>query len=68
MSLYLSGTDTSGSQIYWAFLYMVLYPDVQQQIYQEIKQNVGKFVDDTLLKNIDVIQHCGSLPQCIVEP
>ena len=46
MSLYLSGTDTSGSQIYWAFLYMVLYPDVQQQIYQEIKQNVGKFVDE----------------------
>lgn len=44
MSLYLAGTDTSSSQLYWAFLYMVLYPEVQQKIYREIREHIGMFV------------------------
>lgn len=36
------GTVTASTALYWAFLYLVLYPDVQEKIYQEIKKHIGK--------------------------
>lgn len=41
-SMYLAGTDTTAESLYWAFLYMVLYPEVQEKIHQEIQQQLGK--------------------------
>ncbi|XP_067945567.1 cytochrome P450 2B19-like [Watersipora subatra] len=42
MSLYLAGTDTTSSQLYWAFLYMVLYPEIQEKIREEIRDHIGE--------------------------
>lgn len=39
---YIAGTDTTSESLYWAILYMVLYPDVQERIYTEIKKEIGK--------------------------
>jgi len=44
MSLYLAGTDTTSSQLYWAFLYAVLHPEIQTRIYSEIKEHIGELV------------------------
>ena len=41
-TLYLAGTDTTSKGIYWTFLYMVVYPEIQEKIYTEIQQNIGK--------------------------
>ncbi|XP_033006742.1 cytochrome P450 2C23-like isoform X1 [Lacerta agilis] len=34
--LFLGGTETSSTTLYWGFLYMVLYPDIQANIQKEI--------------------------------
>ncbi|ETE57397.1 Cytochrome protein, partial [Ophiophagus hannah] len=34
--LFLGGTETAGTTLYWGLLYMVLYPDVQAKVQQEI--------------------------------
>ncbi|XP_058045433.1 cytochrome P450 2J2-like isoform X2 [Ahaetulla prasina] len=34
--LFLGGTDTSATTLYWALLYMVLYPDIQAKVQKEI--------------------------------
>lgn len=44
-SLYLAGTDTTAESLYWAFLFMVRYPEVQQKIYDEILQQLGMFTE-----------------------
>ena len=38
---YLAGTDTTSQALYWIFLYLVLYPDVQEEIYTEITHSIG---------------------------
>lgn len=39
--LFAAGTETTSTTIYWCILYMLNYPDVQEKVYQEIKQKVG---------------------------
>lgn len=39
--LYLGGTETTATALYWMVLIMVLYPDVQQKVYREIQKNLG---------------------------
>ncbi|KAG8136311.1 hypothetical protein E2320_009266, partial [Naja naja] len=34
--LFLGGTETAGTTLYWGLLYMVLYPDIQAKVQQEI--------------------------------
>ncbi|XP_032081892.1 cytochrome P450 2C8-like [Thamnophis elegans] len=34
--LFLGGTDTSGTTLYWALLYMAFYSDIQAKVQQEI--------------------------------
>ena len=41
MQLYIAGTDTTSSNLYWAFLYVAKYPEIQQRIYEEISEHVG---------------------------
>ncbi|KAL7991102.1 hypothetical protein Chor_014532 [Crotalus horridus] len=34
--LFMGGTETSGTTLYWGLLYMVLYPDIQAKVQKEI--------------------------------
>ncbi|XP_015277316.1 PREDICTED: cytochrome P450 2J6-like, partial [Gekko japonicus] len=39
--LFLGGTETSSTTLYWALLYMVVYPDIQGKVQKEIDATVG---------------------------
>ncbi|CAG5115325.1 unnamed protein product [Candidula unifasciata] len=39
--LFVAGTETTSTTIYWCILYMLHYPEIQEKVYQEIKQKVG---------------------------
>ncbi|KAL8188188.1 UNVERIFIED_CONTAM: hypothetical protein K2H54_062687 [Gekko kuhli] len=39
--LFLGGTETSSTTLYWALLYMVAYPDVQAKVQKEIDATVA---------------------------
>ena len=41
MQIYVAGTDTTSSVLYWAFLYLVIHPDVQDKLYAEIREHLG---------------------------
>ena len=43
MQLYIAGTDTTSSNLYWAFLYVAKYPEIQKRIYKEISEHIGRF-------------------------
>lgn len=38
MELFAAGTETTGTSLDWAFLYMIINPKIQQKCYEEIKQ------------------------------
>lgn len=40
--LFIAGTDTTTNSVLWVLLYMVLYPDVQDQVQAEIDRVVGR--------------------------
>lgn len=40
--LFIAGTDTTTNSVLWILLYMVLHPDVQDQVQAEIDEVVGK--------------------------
>jgi cytochrome P450 family 2 subfamily J len=39
--LFVAGTETTSTTIYWCVLLILNNPDVQEKVYQEIKENVG---------------------------
>lgn len=39
--LFLAGTETTSTTIYWCLLYMLHNPDVQVKVFNEIKEKVG---------------------------
>lgn len=41
MELFAAGTETTGTSLDWAFLYMIINPKIQQKCYEEIKRVVG---------------------------
>ena len=41
VGLYTAGTDTTSNSLYWTFLYMVLYPEIQKRMHDEIKELLG---------------------------
>lgn len=41
LELFSAGTETTGTSLDWAFLYMITHPKTQQKCYDEIKQVVG---------------------------
>ena len=44
MQLYIAGTDTTSSNLYWAILYVAKYPEIQQKIYEEISEHIGEYL------------------------
>ncbi|XP_059152561.1 cytochrome P450 2D15-like [Physella acuta] len=40
-NLFLAGTETTSTTILWALYFVLLHPDTQNKIYQEIKEYVG---------------------------
>lgn len=53
--MYVAGTDTTSESLYWAFLYMVMYPDVQERVYDEVHEKLGESHDTQyhFHKNVD---------------
>nr|XP_022336356.1 cytochrome P450 2B4-like [Crassostrea virginica] len=41
IELFAAGTETTGTSLDWAFLYMIIHPEIQQKCFEEIKQVVG---------------------------
>ncbi|XP_078619568.1 cytochrome P450 2U1-like [Branchiostoma floridae x Branchiostoma japonicum] len=39
--LFLAGTDTTATTLRWALLYMILHPDIQEKVQQEIDSVLG---------------------------
>ncbi|XP_039341458.1 cytochrome P450 2J2-like [Mauremys reevesii] len=42
LDLFTAGTETTSTTIYWALLYMALYPDVQERVQAEIDAVIGQ--------------------------
>ncbi|XP_072043720.1 cytochrome P450 2J6-like [Amphiura filiformis] len=40
--LFLAGTDTTGTTLNWTIFYMLLYPDIQERVQEEIDNVVGR--------------------------
>ncbi|KAM4750716.1 cytochrome P450 2U1 isoform 2-T2 [Anableps anableps] len=40
--LFIAGTDTTTNSVLWVLLYLVLYPDIQEQVQAEIDRVVGR--------------------------
>ena len=45
LDLILAGSDTSGSALQWCFTYMILYPEVQGKILEDIKTGTDAYID-----------------------
>eukprot|EP00058_Branchiostoma_floridae_P001850 XP_002587338.1 hypothetical protein BRAFLDRAFT_100536 [Branchiostoma floridae] len=39
--MFLAGTDTTTNTLHWALLYMILHPDIQEKVQQEIDSVLG---------------------------
>ncbi|XP_077985288.1 cytochrome P450 2U1-like [Glandiceps talaboti] len=42
VDLFVAGTETTATTLKWALLFMILYPDIQEQVFEEINQVVGE--------------------------
>ena len=42
IELFAAGTETTGTSLDWAFLYMIIHPEIQQRCFEEIKQVISK--------------------------
>ncbi|XP_048833563.1 cytochrome P450 2J2-like isoform X2 [Brienomyrus brachyistius] len=40
--LFLAGTETTSTTLYWSLLYMIKYPDIQEKVQAEIDSVVGR--------------------------
>lgn len=43
MELYIAGTSTTTSYLYWGFLYILLDSEIQENIHTEIKEYLGLY-------------------------
>jgi len=41
VDLFLAGAETTSSTLQWAMLYMIVFPEVQEKVQQEIDTVVG---------------------------
>ncbi|XP_035676731.1 cytochrome P450 2U1-like [Branchiostoma floridae] len=46
--LFLAGTDTTATTLHWAVLFMILHPDIQQKVQQEIDSVLGPNQDPSM--------------------
>ena len=42
VDLFIAGSDTTANTLNWAMLYMILNPDIQSKVRNELDQNIGK--------------------------
>ena len=42
MDLFGAGSETTATTLSWAVLYMILYPEVQEKVHNEINEVIGK--------------------------
>jgi len=42
IDLFIAGSETTSTTLSWAILYMLLYPDVQKKVQQELDANFGR--------------------------
>ena len=45
LDLILAGSDTTGSALQWCFTYMVLYPETQGKILEDIENGTDAYID-----------------------
>ncbi|XP_035676719.1 cytochrome P450 2D28-like [Branchiostoma floridae] len=46
--VFLAGTDTTATTLHWAVLFMILHPDIQQKVQQEIDSVLGPNQDPSM--------------------
>ena len=45
LDLILAGSDTTGCALQWCFIYMILYPDTQKNILEDIENGTDAYID-----------------------
>ena len=60
--LFFAGTETLSTSLLWALVYLVNYPDLQEQIAIDITQEVGRdrlpgLKDRTKIPNVDAFMY-----------
>ena len=41
LALYVAGSDTTSASLYWAFLWLIMFPEAQERVLGEIEQVAG---------------------------
>ena len=41
LDMFIAGSDTITTTLNWAMLYMILYPDIQKKVREELNANIG---------------------------
>ncbi|XP_040263277.1 cytochrome P450 2D14-like [Bufo bufo] len=68
--LFSAGTETTSTTLRWALLYMILYPDVQSKVQEEIDQVIGRERKPTMGDALQMpytyaviheVQRCGDI-------
>ncbi|XP_078575958.1 cytochrome P450 2D15-like [Branchiostoma floridae x Branchiostoma japonicum] len=49
-NLFVAGTDTTATTLRWALLYLVMNPEVQRKVQEEVDVSLGKQTPSTLLR------------------
>ncbi|XP_072166013.1 cytochrome P450 2U1-like [Diadema setosum] len=52
--LFVAGTDTTATTLMWAILYLVLHPDVQRKVHEELDRAIGPDRMPTLEQRKDI--------------
>ncbi|XP_030063540.1 cytochrome P450 2D15 [Microcaecilia unicolor] len=70
LDLFSAGTETTATTLRWALLFMILYPDIQSKVHEEIDQVIGRGRRPVLGDQMNMpftnaviheIQRCGNI-------
>ena len=61
LDLFMAGSDTTATTLNWAMMYMVLYPDIQTKVRNELNAQIGfkkaKVADKNLTPYVEAVIH-----------